>query len=192
MAPAHTPGPWRWELNETTRFVHLVGGKPQWDLTIIEPVRWGMNGGTLQIRDTAHDGMNIMHKLHERRDWITPFPGREHHASWLQGVTHPDMRLIEAAPDLLVGLQGMFELHEPEGRFQPSHYKQPLGVARAALLKATGQDDSRQIYRAADDARFRIDELTRALRMCVTEEGASQEDLNRARATLAKHGSAAC
>lgn len=96
-----TPGPWRWELNRTTKSLHLVGGKPKFDLTIIQPVRWGTHSATLYVRDTAHDGMNILHKLHDRQDWIKPFPGRDHHADWCAGVTHPDMRLIEAAPKLL-------------------------------------------------------------------------------------------
>jgi hypothetical protein len=58
-----------------------------------------MGSATLFVRDVAHDGMNLLHKLHERRDWIAPFPGREHHAKWCQGVRHPDLTLIEAAPD---------------------------------------------------------------------------------------------
>ena len=39
--------------------------------------------------------------------------------------------------ELLSALQGMFALHEPEGRFQPSHYKPVLAKARAAIAKAT-------------------------------------------------------
>lgn len=97
----HTPGPWRWELNESTKTINLVGGRPMFDLTILRPTRWGMNSGTLEIRDTSHDGMNIMHKLHERRDWIAPHAGRAHHARWCANVIHPDMRLIAAAPELL-------------------------------------------------------------------------------------------
>lgn len=102
---AHTPGPWRWEFNEKHKGLHLVGGRPQYDLTIIQPTRWGMSRATLMIRDTAHDGMNLMHKLHERRDWIAPFAGRAHHADWCADVTHPDMRLIAAAPTLLKALE---------------------------------------------------------------------------------------
>jgi hypothetical protein len=101
----HTPGPWRWEFNKEHRSVHLVGGKPQFDLTIIDFCRWGMNGATMRLRDTAHDGYNLMHDLHKRPDWIAPQPGREHHKSWHQLVTHPDARLIEAAPDLLEALK---------------------------------------------------------------------------------------
>jgi hypothetical protein len=103
----HTPGPWRWEVNMKSKSLCLVGGKPQFDLTIIEPTRWGMGGATLLIRDTAHEGMNIMHKLHERDDWWEAFPGRGHHADWCAAVKHPDMQLIEAAPDLLAALQGL-------------------------------------------------------------------------------------
>lgn len=109
----HTPGPWRWELSESSKTLSLVGGIPLYDLTIIEPTRWGMGGATLMIRDTSHDGMNIMHKLNDRRDWIAPHNGREHHIKWCADVVHPDMRLIAAAPELLAALKqclGMLEL----------------------------------------------------------------------------------
>jgi hypothetical protein len=103
--PQHTPGPWRWEFNEKHRSLHLVGGKPQYDLTIIDFERWGMSGATMRLRDTAHDGMNLMSRVHERTDWIAPEPGREHHKSWHQLLTHPDARLIEASPMLLKALR---------------------------------------------------------------------------------------
>lgn len=96
-AQAATPGPWRWEFNGEHRNVHLVGGKPSFDLTIIDFCRWGMCGATMLLRDTAHDGMNLMHKLHERPDWIAPHPGREHHKSWFQRVTHPDAKFMEVS-----------------------------------------------------------------------------------------------
>lgn len=128
----HTPGPRRWEVSMKSKSLHLVGGKPQFDLTIIKPTRWGMGSATLLIRDTAHDGMNILHKLHERRDWITPFPGRDHHANWCAAVKHPDMQLIEAAPDLLDALRRMVE--SVTGVDQVS----AVNEARAAIAKATG------------------------------------------------------
>ena len=109
MSTKHTPGPWRWELNMQHKSLHLVGGQQQYDLTILEPARWGMGSATLMIRDTAHDGMNIMYKLHDRPDWITPFHGRAHHARWCADIAHPDMRLIEASPDLLNALQGLLD-----------------------------------------------------------------------------------
>lgn len=131
----HTPGPWRWEVNMESKILHLVGGKPQFDLTILEPTRWGMGSATLMIRDTAHDGMNIMHKLHERRDWVAPFPGREHHANWCASVKHPDMQLIEAAPDLLSLLQDAVDSFGPHLEGGDDEW---LIFARAAIAKATG------------------------------------------------------
>ena len=131
----HTPGPWRWEVNMESKILHLVGGKPQFDLTILEPTRWGMGSATLMLRDTAHDGMNIMHKLHERRDWVAPFPGREHHANWCTAVKHPDMQLIEAAPDLLSLLQDAVDSFGPHLEGSDDEW---LIFARAAIAKATG------------------------------------------------------
>lgn len=140
-ATKHTPGPWRWQLNETHRSVSLVGGRPQYDLTIVEPIRWGMSGATLHIRDTAVDGMNLMHKLHERRDWIAPFAGRAHHAKWCADIVHPDMRLMAAAPDLLEALQEVTLILDMvlgvSGGYPPDA-DGPAMKARAALAKATG------------------------------------------------------
>jgi hypothetical protein len=117
--------------------LHLVGGKPMFDLTIIAPTRWGMGSATLLIRDTAHDGMNILHKLHERGDWWQAFPGREHHADWCAAVKHPDMQLIEAAPDLLAAL---VHLTDEMSRLPASlgYEYTHLRDARAAIAKATG------------------------------------------------------
>lgn len=138
MDATYTPGPWRWELNELHKNLQLVGGKPMFDLTIIEPTRWGMGSATLLVRDTAQDGFNILHKLHERRDWIEPFPGRKHHADWCQGVRHPDMNLIEAAPDLLEALLLMEEHFR--GYEETDPYTESLfSKARSAIAKALGR-----------------------------------------------------
>lgn len=126
--PPHTPGPWRWEISMHSKRLHLVGGKPMYDLSIMDFDRWGMSGAVVTLRDTAHDGMNIMHRLPDRKDWIAPFPGREHHASWCQSIKHPDMQLIEAAPDLLAALQAM--LHDDD-------HDEAKRMARAAIAKAT-------------------------------------------------------
>ena len=101
MMNKHTPGPWRWEFNREYKILHLVGGRPLYDLTIMDFDRWGMSGAVATLRDPAEDGMNIMHRLCDRPDWIAPFQGRAHHAGWCADVTHPDMRLMAAAPDLL-------------------------------------------------------------------------------------------
>ena len=145
MKAEHTPGPWRWELNEKHKSIHLVGGKPMYDLTILQPIRWGMGSATFFIRDTAHDGLNLLHKLHERRDWITHFDGRKHHVSWCADVNHPDMRLIAAAPELLEALIeavdcGMVPTSSAKegGAARHSRQVEVADMIRAAIAKATG------------------------------------------------------
>lgn len=105
MTTNHTPGPWRWEFNAEHRSVNLVGGRPQYDLTVMDFTRWGMAGAGIRLRELDPRGMDLLHKLHERPDWVAAFPGREHHKHWRAAVIHPDMRLIEAAPDLLAGAE---------------------------------------------------------------------------------------
>lgn len=135
MNTTFTPGPWRWEINMKSRSLHLVSGlRPKYDLTIIDFDRWGMNGATMSLRDTAHDGMNIMHKLHERPDWIAPFAGRAHHAHWCANVIHPDARLMAAAPKLLHCLRVICD--HAEGR-EDLDVALHLDVARAVIAEAT-------------------------------------------------------
>lgn len=129
----HTPGPWRWEFNELHRSLHLVGGLKRYDLTVIDFDRWGMNGATMRLRDPEHDGMNIMHKVHERQDWIAPEPGREHHKDWHQFLTHPDALLIQAAPDLLDAMRDAVSTQPADS---PTKW---VLRARAAIAKATGE-----------------------------------------------------
>ena len=131
----HTPGPWRWEINREHKVLHLVGGRPQYDLTIMDFDRWGMNRAVATLRDTAADGLNIMHRLCDRQDWIAPFQGRKHHETWCADVTHPDMRLMAAAPDLLDALEKMLDLYSAfDGPIGPS-----VIMARAAVAKALGR-----------------------------------------------------
>jgi len=137
MKAKHTPGPWRWEFNHKHKSLHLVGGVPTYDLTIMEPIRWGMNGGTLQFRDTAHDGVNIMHKLHDRADWTEPFENREHHVKWCANIVHPDARLMAAAPDLLEALKLCAAVCSG-ATLSKSQLVRALEHAQAALKKATG------------------------------------------------------
>lgn len=132
----HTPGPWRWEFNESHRSLHLVGGRPMYDLTVVDFKRWGMCGATMRLRDTSYDGMNLMFRVHERADWIAPEPGRVHHKSWHQLLTHPDARLIAAAPELLEACQMLLTLIR---RNAPELSGKVCGYADAAIAKATGE-----------------------------------------------------
>lgn len=104
--PQHTPGPWLWEVRQKDKVVELVGGARRYDLTVLQPTRWGMNGATVFLRETDNSQLNIIHKLMaERHDWCQPLPGRKHHAHWIQTVNHPDLLLIQAAPDMLQALR---------------------------------------------------------------------------------------
>lgn len=96
-----TPGPWRWEVNEKHKSMQLVGGRPKFDLTVMDFERWGMSGALANLRDPSVDGMNVMRRS---TDWAVPVAGREHHASWLKTIEHPDARLIASAPTLLEAL----------------------------------------------------------------------------------------
>lgn len=128
---SHTPGPWRWELNLNSRQLELCGGGG-FDVTILDPVRWGMHGATVRFRDTDIRG-NLLHAPHEIAAWHAPFPGREHHAHWLQDVTHPDARLIAAAPELLEELEKAHALLVEQGYNGPE-----VELQAEVLRKAKG------------------------------------------------------
>lgn len=131
----HTVGPWRWEFNEKHKSMTLVGGKPKFDLTIMDFARWGMGGAVAVMHDTAHDGFNIMHRVCDRPDWIAPFEGRKHHADWCAEIIHPDMRLIAAAPDLLAALETA-EMAMLGYVHRNEVISKALQDARAAIVKA--------------------------------------------------------
>lgn len=132
----HTPGPWRWEFSAAGRVLQLVGGRPRYDLTVMDFCRWGMSGATARLRDTAQDGMNLLYRVHERQDWIDQETGREHHKSWHQLVTHPDARLIAAAPELLEALQRFVSAY---GNSDVRLWMSVRDNAVAAVNKATGE-----------------------------------------------------
>jgi hypothetical protein len=86
--------------------VHLVGGVPKFDLTVMDFDRWGMHGAAPRLRQVLHDGMNIMDRC---EIYAKPVAGREHHKDWFQDIDHPDMRLMAAAPELLSALQALMK-----------------------------------------------------------------------------------
>jgi hypothetical protein len=134
----HTPGPWRWEYNAKHRSVHLVGGKPQYDLTVMDFERWGMHGAVPRFIEPSEsmNGLMIMHRLSDRQDWIAPFENREHHANWCAAVTHPDARLMAAAPELLEALRLCYDHCR---LYYTGVESNNVGEAvRAAIAKATG------------------------------------------------------
>lgn len=104
-----TPGPWRWELNLKSKKIELCGGVPRYDLSVMRFVRWGMTGAAPQVMQASPRGMNIMHHV---KEFACKALGREHHADWFQTIDHPDMRLIEAAPDLLQACRKLLAYHQ--------------------------------------------------------------------------------
>jgi len=124
----HTPGPWRWELNQKSKHVNLCGGVPRYDLTIMDFVRYGMNGASPRFREDK-DRMNIMHRADEFGEVVQ---GREHHQHWFKSINHPDARLIAAAPDLLDALQDLLDAQSLKKPLIDSIEK-----AQQAIKKAT-------------------------------------------------------
>jgi len=109
-----TPGPWRWEVNITTKTVTLCGGPPKlgfgrYDLSVLEFKRWG-----------THSAAPVFWKWEFPRCVGTPLradevaeavPGREHHERWFRIINHPDAHLMAAAPDLYHALQDCLREH---------------------------------------------------------------------------------
>jgi len=135
METKHTPGPWRWEFNATHKSVQLCGGKPQYDKTVMDFSRWGMSGASPRFMGDD-GGLCILHKIQDRKDWIKPIQGREHHATWCATVEHPDARLIAAAPELLAALQVAELMLRERGLGMTGEYKQ----IEAALAKAVWRE----------------------------------------------------
>lgn len=94
----HTPGPWRWKINHKSKVVQLCGGKPRFDMIVMDFVRWGFSGATPRFNIERRPGLHLMHKAGELS---VPDFNRLHHASWFQVLNHPDAVLIQSAPDLL-------------------------------------------------------------------------------------------
>lgn len=142
----HTPGPWRWELNEKSKQLQLCGGRSPFDLTVLDFVRWGMGEATARFRADV-DGINLMHHA---RDFAVVVPGREHHADWFKGLKHPDASLIEASPDLLASLVEQVDAFDRQvaeyrrgdseeiARIAEQVHGKRMDRARAAIAKARG------------------------------------------------------
>ncbi len=127
---AHTPGPWRWEFSPKYKTVSLCGGKPEYDLTVMDFARVGMNGAGPRVIDYA----DMRPLITNASQFATDAPGREHHSHWFRLLRHPDLDLIAAAPDMYAVLRELAECSQ-----YWSEYDVPLGIhdrITAALAKA--------------------------------------------------------
>lgn len=136
---AFTPGPWRWELSKHSRTVHLRGGVPRFDLTVMDFVRWGTQGAAPRFRDDV-DRMNIMRRCDEHSAIV---PGREHHEDWFRTLAHPDAQLMATAPELCEALRELVAINAEHGKPYAEGWSARVDAAwlaaRAALAKATGR-----------------------------------------------------
>jgi hypothetical protein len=134
----HTPGPWRWNVNPSSKSVSLDGGRPEFDKTVVDFHRWGMSSAAPRFNSAiVGDEFNIMFAAHEYKGWLIPFAGREHHSNWAMNINHPDARLIAAAPDLLEALRRAVIALDFAAETSPAMHDDYKAVS-AAIAKATG------------------------------------------------------
>jgi hypothetical protein len=144
---AHTPGPWRWEVNRKSRQVQLCGGPPhkgygKYDLTVMGFARYGMSSAAPVFWTWQHKNYAVGES--QRADALAKaVPGREHHANWFAEIDHPDARLIAAAPELLEALRKAVTYVEltvsEECGEEAAEAQHDLNTARAAIAKAEGR-----------------------------------------------------
>jgi hypothetical protein len=128
-----TPGPWRWELNLKSKRIQLCGGKPQYDLTVMDFVRWGMDGAAPRFNTERRENLKLMERIEK---FAVIVPGREHHADWFQAVDHPDARLIASAPDMLTVLKKFIDVNKRDGYEFDSNEPELYAEIVAAIAKA--------------------------------------------------------
>lgn len=98
----HTPGPWRWRGNTSGgKFLHLESAGVPLRQIVMTFTRWGMSSALPQFNE---DGILA------RADEYFVFP-KAHHAWEVDGLTHPDARLIAKAPDLYAAAEGILLTH---------------------------------------------------------------------------------
>jgi len=141
----HTPGPWRWEVNPRARQISLNGGEQPFDLTVMDFVRWGMNGAKPRV--LKYDGPHEL--LHPAETFMVEAPGRAHHSHWFQLVKHPDMDLMAAAPTLL--------RERDNARATVKLMREALSDSR--LIISTCDDIARDLDGQSDDSEERAEYL---------------------------------
>ena len=128
-----TCAPWRWELNENSKDVILCGGKPTYDSTVMDFVRYGMGGAAPRFKIEVAPALGIMQRCEL---FGVEVKGREHHSKWFKAIDHPDANLISAAPDLLQAAIDFIEkVDDGRARSTDSYNKFKLAVHKALNIK---------------------------------------------------------
>jgi len=92
-----TPGPWGWEVSRVRKCVELCGGRGGSDLTVMDFVRWGLQGAAPRFWKWIG---NLANEPQRADQLAVAAPGREHHGKWFARIDHPDARRIARVPDL--------------------------------------------------------------------------------------------
>lgn len=143
-AEAATPGPWRWELNESSKSIALAGGKPTFDKTVMDFARWGMGGAAPRFNDAVASGeLNIMERAEK---YGAEVPGREHHANWFKIIAHPDAAWIAAAhPSAILALIAEVEATrraQPAPTVQADSVAVPVGWKLVPIASTSEMDNA--------------------------------------------------
>lgn len=138
---AHTPGPWRWEVNRSHKSVKLCGGPPKrgfgrYDLTVMDFRRFGMTGAAPVFWFWDYD--EYVGKPCRADELALAVEGREHHADWFANIDHPDARLIASAPELLAALEFMVNVSRTTPGFSPMAREQAERAIASATLGGEG------------------------------------------------------
>ncbi|MEO6326682.1 MAG: hypothetical protein ABIT01_21090 [Thermoanaerobaculia bacterium] len=114
-----TAGPWRWELNLKSRNVRLCGGRPRFDLTVMDFERYGFHGAAPRFLERM--ASSTMMLLHRCERWAKVVVGREHHSDWFQAIDHPDANFMAEARLALPCLIAALEESEAEKALMRKH-----------------------------------------------------------------------
>lgn len=128
----HTPGPWRWEVNESTKDIQLCGGVPLFDKTVMSFSRCGMQGAVPEFRHLPQDGDDFQGMV-KATNYSVIVKGREHHANWFKTIRHPDALLMQAAPELMDACIKVYESMEDKESLSGLILLRAIQIARGII-----------------------------------------------------------
>ena len=134
-----TPGPWGWEVSRVRKCVELCGGRGGSDLTVMDFVRWGLQGAAPRFWKWIG---NLANEPQRADQLAVAAPGREHHGKWFARIDHPDARRIARVPDLeaeVIRLREIVKMVDAwgNGLRQPTPHEDKMVKAASAALNGT-------------------------------------------------------